>query len=61
MIYVYTFNFYTFNFSYSLYFIQVLTPPTPPNTLHVPKTNFLNSIAVSPPLLKKLAANTHIY
>lgn len=42
-VWVDAFNVDTGNFSDSLAFIQVLTPPTPPDTIDVVKTNFGNS------------------
>jgi hypothetical protein len=42
-VWVDAFNVDTGNFSDSLAFIQVLTPPTPPDTIDVAKTNFGNS------------------
>lgn len=42
-VWVDAFNVDTGNFSDSLAFIQVLTPPTPPDTIDIAKTNFGNS------------------
>jgi hypothetical protein len=42
-VWVDAFNVDTGNFSDSLAFIEVLTPPTPPDTIDVAKTNFGNS------------------
>ena len=60
-IWVDAFNVDTGNFSDSLDFIQVLTPPTPPDTLDVPKTNFGNSDgSISTATAENVRANSHV-
>lgn len=60
-VWVDAFNVDTGTFSDSLAFIQVLTPPTPPDTLDVPKTNFGNTDGTIPTATaENLRANSQV-